>query len=96
MEERVKIRFKDGTELEASVNGNNFITDEAPEFPDDLSEVVIVSDGGEEVIKNVTVQQAAGLDDRYWFIFVAQTPLGSLESQVLYTAMMTDTLLEEA
>lgn len=96
MEERVKIRFKDGTELEAGVNGNNFITDEAPEFPDDLSEVVIISDGGEEVIKNATVQQAAGIDDRYWFIFVAQTPLGSLESQVLYTAMMTDTLLEEA
>ena len=95
MEEKAIIRFKDGTEIEADVNGNNFITNTEPNFPDDLSEVTIVRDEEEEVLRNAFVQQTAGLDDRYWFIFSVPSSYDVLESQVLYTALMTDTLLEE-
>lgn len=95
MEEKVIIRFKDGTEIEADVNGNNFITNTEPDFPDDLSEVTIVRGEEEEVLRNTFVQQSAGLDDRYWFIFAVPSNYDVLESQVLYTALMTDTLLEE-
>lgn len=96
MEERAIIRFKDGTEISAEVNGNNFITTTEPNFPDDMSEVTVVKGNDEEVLKNVSVQQSAGLDGRYWFIFTVPTTYETLESQVLYTALMTDTLIEEA
>ena len=35
------IRFSDGTEIEAEVNGTCFIVDEKPEFPDNFEEIVI-------------------------------------------------------
>lgn len=95
MEERAIIRFKDGTEINAEVNGNNFITAAEPNFPADMSEVTVIKENDEEVLKNVSVQQSAGLDGRYWFIFVTPTAYETLESQVLYTALMTDTLIEE-
>ena len=44
--EKVKITFKDGTEMEAEVNGSCYIVDGKPDFPIDLSEVT-VSERGE-------------------------------------------------
>lgn len=95
MEERATIKFKDGTEIEAEVNGNNFITATEPDFPYDMSEVTIIKGEDEEVLKNASVQQSAGIDGRYWFIFTTPSAYDTLESQVLYTALMTDTLIEE-
>ena len=95
MEERAIIKFTDGTEIEAEVNGDNYIVAVEPEFPNDLSEVIIEKDGVEETIRNAFVQPTASVDGRFWFIFSVPSNYDVLESQVLYTALMTDTLLEE-
>lgn len=92
--EKATIKFKDGTEIEAEVNGNNYITETRPEFPEDMTEVIVVKNEAEETLKNVSIQESAGLDDRFWFIFHEATQQEITESQVFYTAMMTDTLLE--
>ncbi len=97
--EKVTIRFTNGETIEAEVNGNNFITDTEPEFPDDLTKVEIESEEGTTVLNDVFVQEGAPLDGRYWFILM-ETPkeeikTNELEAQVFYTAVMTDTLMEE-
>ena len=86
--ETVKIILSDGTEIEAEVNGNNYITDSKPDFPEDMTEVTI--DG--EVLENVVLQECAPVDSRYWFTFVKVSDFDLLKSQVLYTALMTDTM----
>lgn len=93
--EEAKIIFKDGTELDVEVNGSCYICDDEPEFPDDLSKVIIVTDDTETEISNASVQECASVDGRYWFSFVTATEFDKLESQVMFTALMTDTLLEE-
>ena len=97
--EKVTIRFTNGETIEAEVNGNNFITDTEPEFPDDLTKVEIESKEGTTVFNNVIMQEGAPLDGRHWFILM-ETPkeeikTNELEAQVFYTAVMTDTLMEE-
>lgn len=97
--EKVTIRFTNGETIEAEVNGNNFITDTEPEFPDDLTKVEIESEEDTTVLNDVFVQEGAPLDGRYWFILM-ETPkeeikTNELEAQVFYTAVMTDTLMEE-
>lgn len=101
--EKAKIMFLDGTELETDHNGSCFIVDTKPQFPNDLSEVVvnITSEIKEETntFHNVTVQECYSVDGRYWFGFL-EIPAETIkamenEAQTYYTAMMTDTLLEE-
>ena len=86
--ETVKIKFTDGTEIEAEVNATCYITDSKPTFPDDLTGVKV--DG--ETLENVTLQECASVDGRYWFTFVEVSNFDLLKSQVLYTALMTDTI----
>lgn len=120
--ETAKIVFLDGTELETDHNGNCFIVDIEPQFPDDLSEVTITITSEEEIpqepeydedgneiekepvyetitttdtLYNVSVQECYSDDDRYWFTFIPVSSESKLEAQVFYTAMMTDTLMEE-
>lgn len=97
--ERVKIIFLDGTEIEAEKNGSSYIVDEKPGFPNDLSEVSITgSEEGEKVLHNVQIGECASVDGRYWF-WLGEIPEAELEAtrtdaQVMYTALMTDTLLD--
>ena len=107
--ETAKIVFLNGTELETDHNGNCFIVDIEPQFPDDLSEVTITITSEEEIpqepvyetitttdtLYNVSVQECYSDDDRYWFTFIPVSSESKLEAQVFYTAMMTDTLMEE-
>ena len=99
------IKFKNGTEIEAELNGNNLILDQKQNFPSDLSEVTVTSDEGEWVFRNAHIQETAHLDERYWFIFVEETEQErmereftesdtSLQSQIDYIAMMTDVDME--
>ncbi len=67
------IRFKNGETLTAEQNGNCFIVNEVPVFPEDLSEVAIFADGQETRMEYVMVQEAAATDDRYWFCFVEES-----------------------
>ena len=68
--EKVKIIFQNGTEIEAERNGSCYIVENKPVFPADLSVVTVQNTEGEEVFKNVKVQECASVDGRYWFTFV--------------------------
>ena len=97
--EKAKITFKDGTVIEADANGGCMITDNKPDFPADLS-VVTVEDGqGERTYNNAQVIECASVDGRYWFSFIEisadELEKEKTDAQVMYTALMTDTLLEE-
>lgn len=93
--EEVRIIFNDGTEIEAEVNGDSYIVDTEPDFPEDMTTVEVVK--GEETTEfhNARVQECASVDGRFWFVILEATQSEILESQVFYTAMMTDTLLED-
>ena len=93
--EKVTIEFKDGSQIEAEVNGNCYITDSEPDFPEDLSEVTIRGEENTEVITDVRILECASVDSRYWFTFTFTSAYEKLEAQVMYTAAMTDTLMEE-
>lgn len=93
--ETAKIKFADGTEITTEMNGNNFVTDNEPTFPEDMSEVVIEKGDETITLTNARVQECAPIDDRFYFIFLEATQEEVIESQVFYTAMMTDTLLED-
>lgn len=67
--ETATIIFKDGTEIEAEVNGNNLITAEKPDFPEDLSLVIVRGDDFEWVYHYVEITESAAIDNRYWFVF---------------------------
>jgi hypothetical protein len=94
--ETVTIIFKDATSITAKLNGNSFITDEEPRFPDDMTKVIIrKEDGSIETIRNAEVQECASTDGKYWFTFVVATEMDKLQAQVLFTALETDTLIIE-
>ena len=93
--EKATIKFTDGTEIEVDVNGDSFITDTEPEFPDDMAVVEVEQGDNTTFYHNARVQECASVDNRYWFIILEASQSEILESQVFYTAMMTDTLLEE-
>lgn len=67
------LTFMDGTVIEAEENGNCFIVPVEPEFPEDLSQVTVEDETGEKTLQNVTVQEAASVDGRYWFVLVEET-----------------------
>ena len=97
--EKAKITFMDGTVINADVNGTCFIVDEEPEFPADLSTVKIEDGNEEKELHNGQIIECAGTDDRYWFsiVEISATELEKekTDAQIMYTALMTDTLLEE-
>ena len=80
--ETATIIFKDGTEIEAEVNGNTLITAEEPEFPEDLSVVTVRGENFEWVYQYAEVVRASGADNRYWFVF-AEVPESVREIQQL-------------
>ena len=98
--EKVRIIFADGTEVEAERNGDSYIAAGKPDFPDDLSEVRVEgSEEGDKAFRNVQVVECASVDGRYWFALVETSEEAlaqeKMDAQVLFTALMTDTLLEE-
>lgn len=100
IEQEVTIIFTDGTELEAMLNATTYIVDEKPGFPANLSEVTVQSkDGSTTVYNNVEIIEAYSDDGKYRFIIV-EVPSDiiskeRMDAQVMYTALMTDTLIEE-
>ncbi len=92
--EKVKITFNDGTKITAEVNGNSYIVNEKPEFPEDLTDVVVEEKGEEKAIKDGRVVECASVDGRYWFAIIEipeqERILTHLQSSVDYIAMMAD------
>lgn len=68
----VTIGFKNGEHITAEQNGNTFITNEPPEFPEDLTEVHVLADGQERVLHYVMIEEAASVDGRFWFCMVEE------------------------
>ena len=94
--ETVTIIFKNGTSITAEKNGDSYITPTRPAFPADMSKVIIrEEDGTTNTIKNADVTECASVDGKYWFVFQTSTAMDKLQAQVMYTALETDTLLEE-
>ncbi|MBQ7615677.1 MAG: hypothetical protein IJU77_11575 [Butyrivibrio sp.] len=88
------IRFSDGTEIEAEVNGTCFIVDEKPEFPDNFEEIVITEGESEKTIEHGRLLECASVDDKYWFA-IEEIPeqeriLEEMQANMLYIAMMAD------
>ena len=67
------ILFKNGTSLTAEQNGDCFILNQKPTFPEDLSVVTVTGEDGKRFFYNAKVQDCASVDGRYWFAFVEKT-----------------------
>lgn len=82
------IIFKDGDVMSVEMNGDCYITQTKPEFPEDLSTVTVQSEDGERVYHDAVLVECASIDGRYWFTFNELSPL---EKTI---AMLTDCILE--
>ena len=98
--ETATIRWNDGTELETRVNGTCYITDEKPDFPDDLTDVEVITEDGQAHFANPKIIEcAAGFEPGYWFTLVEKGETEQVEqntANIDYIAMMTDVDLPEA
>lgn len=70
-----KIIYKNGSEMNVEMNGNSFILNEKPTFPDDLSEITVQSDTESKTYLNARVQDCASIDGRYWFCFIEESTI---------------------
>ena len=72
----VKIIFTNGSIITAEQNGTCFITDAKPDFPDDLSTVIVTGDDPlpNYTYHNTEIIECASIDGRYWFAFHELTP----------------------
>lgn len=93
------IKFNNGYTITAELNENCFITDNKPNFPTDLSNITVTADDKAYIVEHGEIIEAASVDDRYWFT-IRDIPNEELtrekaDAQITYTAIMTDTLLED-
>ena len=68
------ITFKNGTQIAAEQNGDCFIVDTRPDFPEDLSAVTVSDGAAEYTLHNVNITECASVDGRYWFAFYELSP----------------------
>ena len=99
--EKAKIVFNDGTQIKPEINGSTFILSKKPDFPADLTDIEITTKDGITTVPHGMIIECAPApgDTRYWFA-IADIPVSEIErdrmdAQVMYTALMTDTLMEE-
>jgi len=69
--ENVIITFADGTSINAELNGTSYITDNKPDFPDDLSIVTITGPKTNMTIENARIITCASVDGRFWFAILS-------------------------
>lgn len=68
-----KIIFKNGQEINAEMNGSSLIVNEKPEFPEDITGVIVRADGNDTVYSYPTLVECASVDGRYWFTFIEES-----------------------
>ena len=93
----IRITFANGSGLDAEVNGNCYITDTRPEFPDDLSVVTVTADSiyNNRTYRNAQIIECASTDGRYWFTFHELSPVEVRLKELEDTnQMLTDCILE--
>lgn len=64
------IIFSNGTQMEVQKNGSSYIVESEPTFPEDLSNVQIVSEEGTTIIANGKIVPCASIDSNYWFSII--------------------------
>jgi len=64
------IKFKDGTEITAQVNGDCYVTEKKPSIPKDLTGLEIVTDDGTKTFEEAMFVESASVDGKYWFTFI--------------------------
>ena len=69
-----KIIFRDGTEITAEKNGDCCITEQKPEFPSDLSGLIVRTASEEKAYMQPVLVECASIDGLYWFSFVEPDP----------------------
>ena len=94
-----KVIFKNGTEITAEKNGDCLIVNTKPEFPNDLSTVVVQSGNETKTYNHAIVLDCASIDNRYWFAFKEiseeERTNKQMQAYIEYIAMMSDIDLEE-
>ncbi len=91
----VRLTFNDGTSVVAEQNANTYITAAQPAFPEDLSVVTVESDDQAQVFRNVTIQECASVDGRYWFALLEETEQARVIRELRETNdMLTECILE--
>ena len=75
------IKFKNGTEITAEMNGGSFILPSKPAFPDDLSVVTIESEEGNKTVQDAQLVECASASD-YWFSFAEKTAEQKQEEEI--------------
>lgn len=61
------IKFKEGAEITAEVNGDCFITESKPSFPASLEGVTVEKDGETTEYEEAMLIECASVDGKYWF-----------------------------
>lgn len=90
MEEKVKLIFTDGTEIDAVQNASTYITKKRPDFPDDLTEITVEGENGTTVYRNAEIMEAYATDKRCWFGIKEITPAEQLRADVDYLLCLAE------
>ena len=89
-----KIIFNDDTILNVEQNGNNYIAESKPEFPEDFTNITIENNEGIQTIKNGMLIESYPLDERYWFGIIEKPESEVLKEQILDIECIMADLLE--
>ncbi len=89
-----KIVFKDGTTINAQVNGHCYIVDVEPTFPEDLTDIIVKKGKETQTIANGRIVPAASVDGRYWFAIIeiseAEEEANQLRADVDYLLAISE------
>lgn len=99
MEKAVRIVFATGLVIDAVLNATTYIVDEKPDFPADIVDVTVEGGGETTTFHNVEIVESYSDDGKYRFtireVSADVIVQEKTDAQIMYTALMTDTLLEE-
>ena len=87
----VKIKFDSGDVIVAEQNGESFIADQKPSFPEDMGLVTVEGTDGIRTYSDPKIVECASVDGRYWFCFVEESPL---QKRIRQLEANNDALLE--
>ena len=92
----VKIIFPDNTEIIAQYDGWDYITDTKPNFPEDMTTVIVTGrPDGEFYYENAALVECASTNGKYVFSFIEMSPQEIKQREIEETIqMLTDCLLE--
>jgi len=89
--EKVKVLLPNG-EIDAELNGNSLIVDEAPgkELFADLSTVSIKGDNADITMSNCALIEIGSNDGKYWFAFTEISEAERMRADIDYLMLITE------